>query len=246
MTTTTTTYTTTTTTLCQETTLADLQKALSQSHQDVLIKNQELLVSVAESVKEYMSQYDLSHDFNHILRVLTLSRRILDVECQDGGIEYDPIIVFLSALLHDIGDHKYIKTGESATAQIATILSKAGASPSLTQKVRTIASNISYTTEIKDPARLQGILQHHRELGIVQDADRLDAIGATGIGRAFAFGGAKKPDLGLENPREHLSEKLEGLVDFMKTGTGKRMAVERTKRLRIFQEWWDEEMRFES
>jgi len=99
-TTTTTTYTSTTTALCQETTLGDLQKALSQSHQDVLVKNQGLLVSVAESVKEYMSQYDLSHDFNHILRVLTLSRRILDVECQDGRIEYDPIVVFLSACVY--------------------------------------------------------------------------------------------------------------------------------------------------
>lgn len=103
MTTTTTTTTATTTTistLCQETTLDDLQNALSQTYQDVLIKNQALLVSVAESVKEYMSQYDLSHDFQHIIRVLTLSRRILDDECshpENGAIEYDPLVVFLSA-----------------------------------------------------------------------------------------------------------------------------------------------------
>lgn len=102
-TTTTTTATTTISTLCQETTLDDLQNALSQTHQDVLIKNQALLVSVAESVKEYMSQYDLSHDFHHILRVLTLSRRILDAECsqsENGGIEYDPLVIFLSAYEH--------------------------------------------------------------------------------------------------------------------------------------------------
>lgn len=91
---------TTTTTLCQEIALGALQRAFSGSYQDVLTENQALFISVAESVKEYMSQFDLSHDFNHILRVLTLSRRILEFECSNAEsqtIDHDPVVIFLSA-----------------------------------------------------------------------------------------------------------------------------------------------------
>lgn len=118
--------------------------------------------------------------------------------------------------MHDVGDHKYLKPGEDAASQMASMLVKAGASDQLITQVQTIANNVSYTSEVKDPQRLQGILRENRELAIVQDADRLDAIGATGIGRTFAFGGAKRPQYGLQSPREHISEKLETLEGLMK------------------------------
>lgn len=87
------------TSLCQETTLEVLQKAFSETHHDVLTRNEALFISVTESVKEYMSRYDLSHDFNHVLRVLTLSRRLMDLECAQGEDRghYDPVVVFLSS-----------------------------------------------------------------------------------------------------------------------------------------------------
>lgn len=99
---------------------------------------------------------------------------------------------------------------------------------------------MSYNTEIKNPALTQRALLAHPELAIVQDADRLDAIGAVGIGRTFTYGGAKGSRL-MDDTIDHFAEKLENLEGMMKTEEGRRMAQERTKRLRMFRGWWEEE-----
>ncbi len=76
-------------------------------------------------------------------------------------------------------------------------------------------------------------------VAIVQDADRLDAIGAVGIARTFAFGGAK--DRPMEDTIQHFDDKLLRLESMMKTETGKVLARERTEKLQRFKEWWGEE-----
>lgn len=76
-------------------------------------------------------------------------------------------------------------------------------------------------------------------VAIVQDADRLDAIGAVGIGRTFAFGGAKGRTLG--DTLDHFDEKLLLLEGMMKTETGRKLAKERAERLRTFASWWEDE-----
>ena len=81
------------------------------------------------------------------------------------------------------------------------------------------------------------------ELAIVQDADRLDALGAVGIGRAFIYGGARPaPDEGIEKAVHHFGEKLLRLEALMKTESGRTMARVRTARVRAFVEWWKDEM----
>lgn len=77
----------------------------------------------------------------------------------------------------------------------------------------------------------------------MQDADRLDALGAVGIGRAFTFGGAhpKREMRGMQGTMEHIQEKLERLEGMMKTDEGRRMAAERTRRVKAFRAWWEEE-----
>jgi len=119
-------------------------------------------------------------------------------------------------LLHDVGDHKYLQPSENAENQIAEKLLEYGATPDLAMKIQLIAKNVSFSNEIKNPRMMRAVLEQHPELGIVQDADRLDAIGAIGIGRCFAFGGAKHPDRGMDGTIAHFTEKLERLESMMK------------------------------
>ena len=120
--------------------------------------------------------------------------------------------------MHDVGDHKYAKQGKDPGDQIAELLVKYGASPKMAAKAQLIVENVSYSKEVKDPSKMQTVLAAHPELAIVQDADRLDAIGAIGIGRTFTYGGAKQPDRSMDGTIEHFTEKLERLEDMMKVG----------------------------
>lgn len=79
-----------------------------------------------------------------------------------------------------------------------------------------IAKNVSFSNEIKNGRLVNAVLQQHPELRIVQDADRLDAIGAIGIGRTFVFTGAKGAGRGMMDTIEHFTDKLERLGTMMK------------------------------
>lgn len=85
-------------------------------------------------------------------------------------------------------------------------------------------------------------MEKYPELGVVQDADRLDGMGAVGIGRVFTFGGAKMKDQNMQDSVIIFEIKLLKLVALMKTGPGKRMGEERAAVLRVFRKWWDEDM----
>lgn len=211
-----------------------------------------LYQAIHKYVEAYMSRYDLSHDFAHIQRVLALAKHILATQhpASDNDIvKPDPDellnpeyrVVVLCALLHDVGDKKYLQPGQDAAQMVAGVLHKCLCPTDLAVKVCTIIPCISYSHEVANPELVQQTLRTHPELAIVQDADRLDAIGAVGIARVFAFGGAKMPGRGLEGCVAHFGEKLERLEGMMKTAEGKRLARERTERLRVFKGWWEEE-----
>ena len=89
-----------------------------------------LFIAINAYVHSYMSQYDNSHDYQHILRVLSNANSILKAETETTPATfYDTTALFLAALLHDVGDHKYAKPGEDVENQIRTILLDHGASP---------------------------------------------------------------------------------------------------------------------
>ncbi|KAJ5921601.1 hypothetical protein N7454_009075 [Penicillium verhagenii] len=154
-------------------------------------------------VNTCMSGHDPSHNPPHVHRVVKLALKILDSERKlDPDTQYSEAVVKLAALLHDIGDRKYLPNLSTDTAEPASLnpktmveyaLLQRGAPADLASRVQTIVSHVSYSTECKDPSVIQRLIDQDGlvELAIVQDADRLDAIGAVGIGRCFTFLGAQ-------------------------------------------------------
>jgi uncharacterized protein len=211
--------------------------------------NASLIPKVSAFVEKYMSKYDGSHDFNHIRRVVGLAHLIYteinnnkpqNPDSDDDEPDLDLHVVTLGALLHDVGDKKYLEPGQDANTLVLATLLSFGAPEELAIRVQRIVLGVSYSSEIKDPAQVQALIQRYPELAVVQDADRLDAIGAIGIGRTFTFGGAKGAKH-MGETIDHFDDKLEKLEGMMKTAPGMRMARERTERLLTFKRWWMEE-----
>lgn len=185
-------------------------------------------------VKETLAGAEAGHDWFHIERVY---KSALNINAVEKG---DLLIVALAALLHDIADSKFNNGDEEIGPQIAgAFMHTLNISEEVVTHVQQIIRNLSYK------ASLGEITFHSKELDIVQDADRLDAIGAIGIARAFTYGGYKNrtmydpdiaPDLNMSKEAykntvaptiNHFYEKLLRLKDLMKTAAGKDIAQNR-------------------
>ncbi|KAM3072594.1 hypothetical protein ACMFMG_009387 [Clarireedia jacksonii] len=215
------------------------------------LKSQDLITKVTVYLQIYMKKYDGSHDFNHLERVLGLSHTIYEKlktaksASSVPQLALDPIIITLLALLHDVGDRKYLQKGNDPSIIVRDLLLGFGAEQALAEKVQIICSGVSYSSEIKDRDQVKTLIAQYPELAIVQDADRLDAIGAVGVGRVFAYGGAvvdpSRQD--TEGSIAMFEIKLFKLEGMMKTEPGMQMAKERIAILRTFRKWWDKEVK---
>ena len=185
-------------------------------------------------VKEKLEGAEAGHDWFHIERVWKLSKKIAEKE--GGNLE----VIELSALLHDIADPKFHNGDETLALKISKdFLEEIHVEGELIEQVLFVIKNISFKNRAEAPENPP------LELQIVQDADRLDAIGAIGIARTFNFGGFKnnlmyhpeiKPNLGMNKEEykksngttiNHFYEKLLLLKDLMNTKTAKKIASER-------------------
>lgn len=194
----------------------------------------ELINKTIELVKERLEGTESGHDWFHIERVWKLS---LHIQEKEGG---DKLVIELAALLHDIADPKFHNGDETVATKIVTeFLTGQKVDGETIDKVIFIIENMSFKNRNDAPKELP------LELKIVQDADRLDAIGAIGIARTFNFGGYKNnlmyhPDIQpkLNQSKEdykksngttinHFYEKLLLLKDLLNTKTAKEIAEQR-------------------
>ncbi|KAG9774124.1 hypothetical protein KCU88_g5576, partial [Aureobasidium melanogenum] len=206
-------------------------------------------ISVVRQIHDFTEKYfqnpcfDASHDFDHVKRVVNNALAILKKEehrrKQETLPPLNPLSVILGALLHDVEDRKYIAAMDNDSPLKRAIV-EAGMPIEYAAQIQMLVEGVSYSSEVKNPDRVRNLIAAIPELAIVQDADRLDAIGAIGIGRCFTFGGAKGAR-SLEDSIHHFEDKLLKLEGMMKTDPGKAMAHERTRRIREFMAWWREE-----
>jgi uncharacterized protein len=213
------------------------------------VNNKLIINKTKEYVKAKLEGEGTGHDFWHILRVYKNAIYIGEKE------NADLFVVELAALLHDIADWKFNEGSHDAGVKLSKEwLESIGVDGHTTNKITKIIGTMSYkggTTNAN---------QETVEGKVVQDADRLDALGAIGIGRAFAYGGYKKrelhnPDIAPQKYKDfeeykknvsttvnHFYEKLLLLKDLMNTDSGKSMAKERHKFMeeyldQFFKEW---------
>lgn len=189
-------------------------------------RKEELLQKVEAFVVDAMGANDPAHDPSHILRVVALARKLLAFYPQA-----DPFRTELLALLHDMQDDKL--SAQTETASLVDLLLSVGVNK---EDAGFVLSAIPYISFRKHPKLPEGA---PIEICIVQDADRLDAMGAVGIARTFAYGGAKgRP---LSESIAHFEEKLLRLYDLLNTPEAKALAKPRLALLQGFYKQYKEE-----
>ena len=167
------------------------------------------------------------HGYDHSLRVYRNAMMIAETKP-----EADRFIVAMAALLHDADDSKLFATENNFNAR--RFLEMQGVDISMTDQICETVNAVSFSKNRgKRPASIEG--------QIVQDADRLDAIGAVGIARTFAFGGGHGRE--MTDSIQHFHEKLLLLKDLMSTEKGKELAEERHAFMIGFLAEWDRETR---
>lgn len=211
--------------------------------------DRKIITEVADEVKGLLAFAEGGHDWWHIYRVWQNAREIAN-----GEDDVDHFVIELAALLHDIADSKFHEGNEEIGPQKARdILLVKNIANSTIDHVVNIIRHMSFKNS------LERTTWTSQELAVVRDADRLDAIGAIGIARAFNYGGYKNrllyhPDIPpvLHMSKEaykknkgptinHFYEKLLQLKDMMHTGTGKALAEKRHSFMLVFLEaFYDE------
>jgi len=206
------------------------------------MSNTEIIEKTIVFVKETLKDAEGGHDWFHIQRVFNNALLIAKDEK-----EIDPLVVGLGALLHDIADYKFHGGDETIGPKKAKgFLESINVDRGIIEHIEDIIKNVSF----KGGNFTQDF--NSKELEIIQDADRLDAIGAIGIARCFSYGGFKKrpiynpeivPNLNMTKEEyknsnapsiNHFYEKLLLLKGKMNTKAGKKIAAKRHEFMELY------------
>lgn len=206
------------------------------------MNKKQTLKETREFVRERLHKEATGHDYWHIDRVLRNARLINKSE---GA---DVFVVELAILLHDVGDRKAIHKDADDYSIAENFLNGKKVPADILDHVMFIIKNMSFSNSFgkRQNTRIS------REFAVVQDADRLDAVGAIGISRAFSYGGNRNRPIYDPNVKvkkfldkkryqsaqsssiHHFHEKLFLLKDLMNTATARKIAAKRDKYMRDF------------
>jgi uncharacterized protein len=189
--------------------------------QNKIIEETELYVA------DYMSNYDVSHDFNHIIRVKNTATIIA---ISEDLLSDDIFIIQLGALMHDIADHKYCSEIFTQEMIIRTFYENS-LEKSIIDEVVKIACNTSLSKEYNNENPIIC-----KKLNCVQDADRIDSLGSIGISRYFAYGLVKNTS-NIDSIIKNLEFRTNILMKYIKTAYGKAQAE---KKYTIIQSFIDD------
>lgn len=205
------------------------------------MQQHEIITAVADEVRRRLEGEGSGHDWWHVHRVRNIAKRLA---AEEGA---DQFVAELAALLHDIADWKFHGGDDAAGPRAAReILEGLGVDAPTTDRVCDIVATISFKgAGVPTPmATIEG--------RVVQDADRIEALGAIGIARAFAYGGYKQRPMHVPGEApvlhatadayktsqgttvNHFHEKLLLLRDRMHTDAGRRIAAERHRFMEDF------------
>jgi uncharacterized protein len=219
---------------------------MMDSSEDIQSSREEILAQAQQFAHEELGDDASGHDWRHAERVANLARRIAGAESADS------FVCRLAAWLHDVADYKIAGDEITGLRRVRAWLETHVADTSVTEHVVEIIETMSFGGGNRPPMRT---LEGH----VVQDADRLDAIGAIGVARAFSFGGSRGRAMydpeqaphtyaSKEDYREsrsstinHFYEKLLLLKDRMHTPLARQLALERHRYLEAFLEEFMEE-----
>lgn len=191
-----------------------------------MMTKSEVIENAKSFAREVFQNDHSGHDFAHTLRVYDLACYIAE---QEGA---DVYIVGLAALLHDVDDHKISPDTASEKTRAREFLRTQRVEEEIVDRIVNIIRQVSFSQNILPPDTLEG--------KCVQDADRLDAMGAIGIARTFAFGGSRGRALYDPEGKDtttsiaHFYDKLLLLKDRMNTPTAEKLAEERDAFLRLY------------
>jgi uncharacterized protein len=220
----------------------------------MILSSNQIIEKTEKYVQDFFQREATGHDWWHTHRVRVIALKI----AQEEGA--DPFIVEMAALLHDIGDYKFFAGDEKRGPDVvARYLHSLPLNSSLIKKIIAITKDISFMKTLSQKDK-NGTDKKSLEFKAVSDADKLDAMGAIGIARAFTYGGyyhrpiydpriPPNPNISREEYKNtegpsinHFYEKLLKLKDMMYTAYGKKLAQGRHDFLenylnRFYKEW---------